>query len=93
VLVGILRSPLSHRRRSLQPNEALHVVDGEPDLESRTSESDGSDEEAHSVLLLGEDVLDTSPHGRLAIIGPTDRGGHRATDGLLAMDLAGKAVR
>jgi len=36
----------------LQPNEALHVVDevGEPNLESRASESNGSGEEAHSVL-------------------------------------------
>ena len=50
------------------------------------------DEEAHSVLLLGEDVLDARTHGGLAAIGATDRRRHRATDGLLAMDLAGKAV-
>jgi hypothetical protein len=47
---------------------------------------------AHSVLLLGEDVLDAGTHSRLASIGATDRRRHRATDGLLAMDLAGKAV-
>jgi hypothetical protein len=40
-------SPPCHRRSSLQPNEALHLVDevGEPDLESRTSDSNRSDEE------------------------------------------------
>ena len=53
---------------SLQPNEAFYVVDevGEPDLDTCLSDSDGSDEEVHSVLLLGEDMLDVRTHGGLA---------------------------
>ena len=82
----ILKAPLC-RCNSLQPDQALYVVDevGAPDLDSRPSDSDGPDEEAHSVLLLGEDVLDARTHGGLAAVGAADRRGHRAADGLLAM--------
>ena len=56
VVSGSLAAPLCRRRGSLQPDEAFDVVDevGEPDLEPCPRESDGSDEEAHSVLLLGK---------------------------------------
>jgi hypothetical protein len=85
---------MTAEQSSLQPDEAFDVVDevGEPDLESCPSESDGSDEEAHSVLLLCEDMLDARPHSRLAAIGAADRRRHRAADGLLAMDPTGEAV-
>jgi hypothetical protein len=55
----LMAVPPCHRRSSLQPDEPFYVVDeaGEPDLESCPSEPDGSDEEAHSVLLLGEEVV------------------------------------
>jgi hypothetical protein len=86
---------LCRHRSSLQPDEALYVVDeiGEPDLDACSSDSDGADEEAHSVLLLGEDVLDSRTHGRLAAVGAADRRGHRAAGWLLAMDVTGEAVR
>lgn len=53
-----LAVPLCRRRSSLQPKDAFYVVDevSEPDFDSCPRDADGSDEEAHSVLLLGEDV-------------------------------------
>jgi hypothetical protein len=57
------------------------------------SKSDGSDEEAYSVFLLGEDMLDAGPHRGLAGIGAPDRRRHRATTGFLRWTWLVKPLR
>jgi hypothetical protein len=55
----------------LLENEALDVVNeiGQPDLGCRTCKTDGSDEQAHSVLLLGEHMLDAGADLRFGGVG------------------------
>ena len=50
------------RRVAVQPEQAAHVVGevGEADLDRRAGPADGPHEQAHPVLLLGEDVLDVA---------------------------------
>ena len=56
---------------SLQEGELLDVVD-EADLGSGSIQSDGADEQGHTALLLGEDVLDGDADPRLGAGGAGD---------------------
>lgn len=75
-------------------DQPLDVVDevGHPDFHSGARDADRADEEAHPVLLLGEDMFDARANGRFEGVRPTDRVGHGPTLGLLAMDAADEAV-
>ena len=48
------------RHGPAQKVQALHVVHevGHADLDPRSGEADGSDEQIHAIFLFGEDVLD-----------------------------------
>jgi len=52
--------PLCGRFSGVDPDEAAHVVVAvdHPDLQSRLCKPDGADEEAHALLLIGEDMLE-----------------------------------
>ena len=61
---------------------------GEANLGRRPRQADGAHEQAHPVLLLGEDVFDVSPDGGLRRVRLGGAAWHRATPWLLAMDVA-----
>src|SRR5262245_55100237 len=55
------------RRRSLQPNEAAHIIDQvhHADLRSRAGHTNGTHEyAAHPVFLMRKNVLDAGAHSR-----------------------------
>ena len=78
----------------MQKVQALHVVHeiGHANLDPRSGKADGSDEQTHAILLFGEDVFDTGADFRFGIIGPAYRFRHRLALGLLAVNMADKAI-
>src|SRR5262245_39260348 len=60
------------RRRSLQPNEAAHIIDQvhHADLRSRAGHTNGTHEyAAHPVFLIRKNVLDAGAHSRAGGVG------------------------
>jgi hypothetical protein len=53
---------------------------------ARSSDSVPLVEDQHPRLLVGEDVLDPSPHGRASVVGARRVSGDRPAGRLLAMD-------
>src|ERR1700730_2634289 len=87
-------SLLSLCSAALQEDETLEVVDeiGEAYLHPRPSDPNGSDEQLHSVLLLGEDMFDMRADFRFGVVGAPHRLRYGTPFRLLAMELADKAV-
>src|ERR1700730_15693479 len=79
---------------ALQEDETLEVVDevGEAYLHHRPSDPNGSDEQLHSVLLLGEDMFDIRADFRFGVVGAPHRLRYGTPFRFLAMDVADKAV-
>ena len=77
-----------------QEDQTLDIVDevGHSDLDRRASDADGSDEQVHAIFLFGEDVFDTSADLRFGVVGSAHRFRHCLALGLLAVDMAGKAI-
>ena len=70
------------------PDEAFEVVGeiGHADLDPRALDADGANEQAHAMLLRGEDMLDRRAHFRTGGVGPLAAGVHRLALGLTEMD-------
>ena len=75
---------------ALEPDEALEVIGqvGHPDLDARTGDADGADEQPHAVLLASEHVLDRRTHGGALRIGPGDMLGQWPTWHAPLVDIA-----
>lgn len=89
------RADSSHSPGALMEDQPVEIVGdvGQGELRLGTSQTDGADEEAEPVLLIGEDVLDGSPDRRLARIGARDVPGHRPSLRLAALDAADQHLR
>lgn len=82
------------RRRSapLKPGEPLEVVGqvGHADLDAGAGNADGAHDEAHAMLLAGEDMLNRRADGRPLRIGGRDALGHWPAMRLSLVDVAGE---
>ena len=80
------------RSTPLEPGETLEVIGKvrHADLDASAGDADGAHDEAHAVLLSGEDMLDRRTHGGSLRIGSGDALRHRPARWLLLVDMTGE---